>query len=115
MCSESMITTQELRWTRGLFVGKNETTDEFLLLTSHGALNRGVLKTLLGRESWDKAFLIICVCEPLHPNNSISGSAGGEFVSARPRDGAPCDHEERTSSDTSLKDMAQPLVAQVVI
>ena len=51
----------KFRWTKGVFVGKNEKTDEFLLLTPKGARTRRVLKELLGTESWDKEFMIICV------------------------------------------------------
>ena len=54
-----------------LLEGKNETTDEFFLLTSRGALTRRVLMRLPGKEILGQR---------------IPERAGGQFVSARPRD-----------------------------
>ena len=45
---------------------------------------RQVWRQLSGSDSCDKEFLIICVGDPWDPNNLILGSAGEQFVDARP-------------------------------
>ena len=60
-CSETtmqMRQSVELRLNTGMFTGKHEKTDEFLLLTPRGALRR-VARRLFGSDSWDKEILII--------------------------------------------------------
>ena len=71
-------TKLELRWNKRMFSGKNEKTDEFILLTPHGALMKRVVRLLSGSDSWDKKFIRGCVGDPWNPDNSIPGSAGAK-------------------------------------
>ena len=68
------------------FVGKNENTEEFLLLTPQGALKRRVLKRPQGSDSWGTELSSFKVGDPWNPNNTILGSAGEHFASAWFRD-----------------------------
>ena len=71
-----------------LCLGKNETTEECLLLTTQGALQRRILKRLLGT--------VLGRCIRGITANSILGSAGGQFVPARPRDERTAVRSHRT-------------------
>ena len=53
-----------MRWMRGVFVGKHERTDEFLLLTPSGAMKTRCVRRLEGDNTWDFQFLILCVGSP---------------------------------------------------
>ena len=46
-----------MRWMRGVFVGKLDRTDEFLLLTPTGAMKTRCFKRLEGDNAWDLQFL----------------------------------------------------------
>ena len=50
-----------MRWTRGVFVGKLDRTDEFLLLTPTGAMKTRCVRRLEGDNAWNLQFLILCV------------------------------------------------------
>ena len=45
---------------------------------------RRVVRRLSGSDSWDKAFLMICIGDSRTSNMSIPASAGAKFVDARP-------------------------------
>ena len=50
-----------IRWMRGVFVGKLDRTDEFLLLTPTGAMKTRCVRRLEGDSAWDSQFLNLCV------------------------------------------------------
>ena len=50
-------TKLNMRWMRGVFVGKLDRTDEFLLLTPTGAMKTRCFKRLEGDNAWDLQFL----------------------------------------------------------
>ena len=50
-----------MRWMRGVFVGKLYRTDEFLLLTPTGAMKTRCVRRLEGDNAWDFAiFELVC-------------------------------------------------------
>ena len=49
---------------RGVFVGKLDRTDEFLLLTPAGAVKTRCVRRLEGDSAWDLQFLNLCVGSP---------------------------------------------------
>ena len=49
---------------RGVFVGKLDRTDEFLLLTPTGAMKTRCVRRLEGENAWDLQFLNLCVGSP---------------------------------------------------
>ena len=49
-----------MRWMRGVFVGKLDRTDEFLLLTPTGAMKTRCVRRLEGDNAWDLQFLSLC-------------------------------------------------------
>ena len=51
---------------RGVFVGKLDRTDEFLLLTPTSAMKTHCVKRLEGENAWDLQFLNLCVVSPWH-------------------------------------------------
>ena len=53
-----------MRWMRGVFVGKLDRTDEFLLLTPTGAMKTRCVRRLEGDNAWDLQFLNLCVGSP---------------------------------------------------
>ena len=53
-----------MRWMRGVFVGKLDRTDEFLLLTSTGAMKTRCVRRLEGDIAWNLQFLNLCVGSP---------------------------------------------------
>ena len=53
-----------MRWMRGVFVGKLDRTDEFLLLTTTGAMKTRCVRRLEGENAWDLQFLNLCVGSP---------------------------------------------------
>ena len=53
-----------MRWMRGVFVGKLDRTDEFLLLTPTGAMKTRCVTRLDGDSAWDLLFLNLCVGTP---------------------------------------------------
>ena len=50
-----------MKWMRGVSVGKIDRTDEFLLLTSTGAMKTRCVRRLEGDNAWDVQFLNLCV------------------------------------------------------
>ena len=60
-----------MRWMRGVFVGKVDRTDEFLLLTPTGAMKTRYVRRLEGNNAWDLQFLNVCVGNPW---NATGGS-----------------------------------------
>ena len=57
-----------VRWVKGVFVGKLPETDEFLLLTEKGLVKARAVKRLSGEEAWDTAFLKLCKGSPWNPS-----------------------------------------------
>ena len=53
-----------MRWMRGVFVGKLDRTDEFLLFTPTGAMKTRRVRRLEGDNAWDLQFLHLCVGSP---------------------------------------------------
>ena len=53
-----------VRWMRGVFVGKLNCTDEFLLLTPAAAVKTRCVRRLEGDIAWDLQFLKLCVGSP---------------------------------------------------
>ena len=53
-----------IKWMRGVFVGKLDGTDEFLLLTPTGATKTRGVRRLEGDNAWDLQFLSLCVGSP---------------------------------------------------
>ena len=53
-----------MRWMRGVFVGKLDRTDEFLLLTPTGAMKTRCVRRLEGDDAWNLEFLNLCVGSP---------------------------------------------------
>ena len=53
-----------MRWMRGVFVGKLDRTNEFLLLTPTGAMKTRCVGRLKGNNAWDLQFLNLCVGNP---------------------------------------------------
>jgi hypothetical protein len=60
-----------VRWVKGLFVGKLTETDEFLLLTERGLMKARAVKRLSGEEAWDAAFLLSCKGSPWNPSGKL--------------------------------------------
>ena len=50
-----------VRWMRGVFVGKLDRADEFLLLSPAGAVKTRCVRGLEGDSAWDLQFLNLCV------------------------------------------------------
>ena len=53
-----------MRWMRGVFVGKLDRTDEFLLLTPTGAMKTRCVRRLEGDNAWNLQILNLCVGSP---------------------------------------------------
>ena len=53
-----------MRWMRGVFVGKIDRTDEFLLLTPPGAMKTRCVRRLEGENASDLQFLNLCFGSP---------------------------------------------------
>ena len=53
-----------MRWMRGVFVGKLDRTDQFLQLTTTGAMKTRCVRRLEGDNAWDVQFLYLCVGSP---------------------------------------------------
>ena len=53
-----------MRWMRGVFVGKLDRADEFLLLTPTGAMKTRCVRRLEGENAWNLQFLNLCVGSP---------------------------------------------------
>ena len=53
-----------MRWMRGVFIGKLDRTDDFLLLTPAGAMKTRCVRRLKGDNAWDLQFLSLCVGRP---------------------------------------------------
>ena len=53
-----------MRCMRGVFVGKLDRTDEFLLLTPTGAMKTRCVRRLEGDNAWNLQFLNLCVGNP---------------------------------------------------
>ena len=53
-----------MSWMRGVFVGKLDRTDEFLLLTPTGAMKTRCVRRLEGDNAWNLQFLNLCVGSP---------------------------------------------------
>ena len=50
-----------MRWMRGVLVGKLDRTDEFLLLTPTGAMKTRCVRRVEGDNAWDLQFFNVCV------------------------------------------------------
>ena len=57
-------TELNMRWMRGVFVGKLDRIDEFLLLTPTGAMKTRSVRLLEDDNAWDFQFLNLCVGSP---------------------------------------------------
>ena len=57
-----------MRWMRGVFVGKLDRTDGFLLKTPTGAMKTRCVRRLEGDNAWDLQFLNLCVGSPRGQN-----------------------------------------------
>ena len=57
-------TKLNMRWMRGVFVGKIDRTDEFLLLTPTEAMKTRCVRRVEGDNAWDLQFLNLCVGRP---------------------------------------------------
>ena len=57
-------TKLNMRLMRGVFVGKLDLTDEFLLLTPPGATKTRCVRRLEGDNAWDLQFLNLCLGSP---------------------------------------------------
>ena len=53
-----------MRWMRGVFVGKLDRTEIFLLLTPTGAMKTRCVRRLEGDNAWNLLFLNLCVVSP---------------------------------------------------
>ena len=53
-----------MRWMRGVFVGKLDRTDQFLLLTPTGVMKTRCVRRLEGDSAWNLQFLNLCVGSP---------------------------------------------------
>ena len=53
-----------MRWMRGVFVGKLDRTELFLLLTPTGAMKTRCVRRLEGDNAWNLLFLNLCVVSP---------------------------------------------------
>ena len=53
-----------MRWMRGVFVGKRDRTDEFPLLAPTVAMKTRCVRRLEGDNAWDLQFLNLCVGSP---------------------------------------------------
>ena len=60
----SMEPNLNIRWMRGAFVGKLDSTDEFLLLTLRGAMKTRCVRRLEGANAWNFEFFNLCVGSP---------------------------------------------------
>ena len=60
-----------MRWMRGVFVGKLDRTDEFLLLTPTGAMKTRFVRRLEGNNAGDLQFSNLCIG---HPRNATARS-----------------------------------------
>ena len=60
-----------VRWAKGVFVGKLAEADEFLLITERGLIKARAVKRLSGEEAWDTAFLKLCKGSPWNPSGKI--------------------------------------------
>ena len=58
-----------MRWMRGVFVGKLDRTDEFLLLTPTSAMKTRCVRRLEGDNAWDLQFLNLCVGKSVECNS----------------------------------------------
>ena len=54
-----------MRWMRGVFAGKLDRTDEFLLLTPAGAFKTRCVRRLEGDSGWDLQFLNFVCWQPV--------------------------------------------------
>ena len=52
------------RWAKGIFVGKTDQTDEFVLLTPKGARKSRSVKRLEAAEAWDREVMAACIGAP---------------------------------------------------
>ena len=102
-----------MRWMRGVFVGKLDRTDEFLLLTPAGAMKTRCVRRLEGDNAWDLQFLNLCVGSPWNETarstqQTPTVQQKDELESADVRTECICDRTFWTSTDV-LQD------AQVVL
>ena len=64
-----------MRWMRGVFVGKPDRIDEFLLLTATGAMKTRCVRRLEGDNAWDLQFLNLRVGSPWNECDSKEHAA----------------------------------------
>ena len=60
------------RWAKGIFVGKTDQTDEFVLLTPKGASKSRSVKRLEAAEAWGREFMAACIGAPWNPTGRPS-------------------------------------------
>ena len=71
-----------VRWMRGVFVGKLDRTDEFILLTPRGVTKTRCVKRLEGDIASDKQFLNLCVGSPWH----VTAKSAPQGPTIQPKD-----------------------------
>ena len=72
-----------MRWMRGVFVGKLDRTDEFLLLTPTGAVKTRCVRRLEGDNAWKFQFLNLCVGSPWNATADQQSNKKDELASGR--------------------------------
>ena len=100
-----------VRWAKGVFVGKLAETDEFLLITERGLIKARAVKRLSGEEAWDTAFLKLCKGSPWNPSGKI-GEGRGERNRLEPgQSSPPYVHHERDDHEVR-QDGRLPLLSR---
>ena len=101
-------TKLNMKWMRGVFVGKLDRADEFLLLTPTGAMKTRCVRRLDGNNAWDLQFLNLCVGNPwnatgrsTHQEPTIQTK--DDLASGKRRKSCTCDRTFWTSTD-ALRD-----------
>ena len=87
-----------MRWMRGVFVGKLDGTDEFLPLTPTGAMKTRCVRRLEGDNAWDLRFLNLWVGSPWNAT-ARSTQQGSSWQAADVRKGCTCDRTFWISTD----------------
>ena len=87
-----------VRWMRGVFVGKLDRTDEFILLTPTGATKTRCVRRLEGDSAWDLQFLNLCVGSPW--NATAKSAPQGPTI--QPKDELASDRRAKRSTHGGL-------------
>ena len=82
-----------VRWMRGVFVGKLDRTDGFLLLTPAGAVKTLCVRRLEGHSDWDLQFLNLCVGGPW----SVTAKSTSQGPTIQPKDALASGRRAKTS------------------